>query len=422
MELLQKQLLTLDKTIHNFWNTTIVKTIHCKCPNQNCNGFILQGQDTCTSCNVTICQQCLDICHPNKKCNDNIIKSIQLLKEETQTCPGCGIRIYKIEGCYQMWCTNCHTTFHYRTGQILNETTHNPHYIEWRQSNTKIAISEANLKLKCTYRHESYTLLLSIRQFLNELQLHVFDEQYKLNKLVRPQKRHEIRIKYILNKISKHEFQKILYNRFKQISKQNCIMKLFENIQTIFESYLYHYIYRTMTLVQIVDELKQFIKNFNKESVRLQKIYSNSFPKLVMHTHEQIKLNSNIFFLPYIQRIKQLVHECQICCELQKCTIKCNQCAYIVCKACFTTFITSSIIEAQCIHCHASFNRDVLVTLLGKRWYESVYKHFLFTILFQQEQLLFDKSCQLHQLQEQRTLVYNLYKKAQCDVFNSKMK
>ena len=58
-----------------------------------------------------------------------------MLRADTKPCPQCATPIHKIEGCYQMWCTKCHTTFHYRTLEILHETIHNPHYVQWIQQN-----------------------------------------------------------------------------------------------------------------------------------------------------------------------------------------------------------------------------------------------------------------------------------------------
>jgi len=59
------------------------------------------------------------------------VESVKLKKKDTMGCPSCGVRIYKIEGCDQMWCVECHTPFSYKTGDIVKGVVHNPHYYEY---------------------------------------------------------------------------------------------------------------------------------------------------------------------------------------------------------------------------------------------------------------------------------------------------
>jgi hypothetical protein len=63
-----------------------------------------------------------------------------MIRQETRPCPKCGIRISKIDGCDQMWCVSCQTTFSWNSGQILlNTVVHNPHYYEYlRRTNGAI--------------------------------------------------------------------------------------------------------------------------------------------------------------------------------------------------------------------------------------------------------------------------------------------
>ena len=38
-----------------------------------------------------------------------------------------------VRNCDQMWCTQCHTAFSWRTGAIETSTVHNPHFYEWQR-------------------------------------------------------------------------------------------------------------------------------------------------------------------------------------------------------------------------------------------------------------------------------------------------
>jgi len=64
-------------------------------------------------------------------CDPNMIETAKLLNKDSKPCPTCGSFIFKIEGCDQMFCTQCHTGFSWLTGNIEKGNIHNPHYFEY---------------------------------------------------------------------------------------------------------------------------------------------------------------------------------------------------------------------------------------------------------------------------------------------------
>tara|TARA_B100001758_G_scaffold70483_1_gene59355 strand:- start:2012 stop:3937 length:1926 start_codon:yes stop_codon:yes gene_type:complete len=104
------------------------------CPNNDCNGF-LSSQWKCGVCNVWVCKDCFEIKGDSKDaehtCDPNTLLTAQALKKETKPCPNCHCSIYKISGCDQMWCTQCHIAFSWRTGKKVRGHVHNPHYYQW---------------------------------------------------------------------------------------------------------------------------------------------------------------------------------------------------------------------------------------------------------------------------------------------------
>jgi hypothetical protein len=111
-----------------------------KCPGEGCNGF-LSTQWKCSLCGVKVCNNCLEVKKTNEEeeekehvCKPENVETAKLINSETKPCPACGIRIYKLAGCSQMWCTSCHVAFDWKSLRIVTGMIHNPHYYEYQRS------------------------------------------------------------------------------------------------------------------------------------------------------------------------------------------------------------------------------------------------------------------------------------------------
>ena len=111
-----------------------------KCPKDNCLGF-LSTKWKCGLCETKVCSKCLAIKEEGlpHECNEDDVKSAELIKKETRSCPSCGTNIYKILGCDQMWCVQCHTAFSWKTGMKLTGIIHNPHFFQWQANGGEAA-------------------------------------------------------------------------------------------------------------------------------------------------------------------------------------------------------------------------------------------------------------------------------------------
>ena len=100
----------------------------------------------CNSCKQEYCSKCMmEIGNQNTntntnqnsqnseihKCKQEDIDSWEEIKKSTKLCPKCSSRIFRSQGCPQMFCTNCHTGFDWNTGKVINGNFHNPHRMEW---------------------------------------------------------------------------------------------------------------------------------------------------------------------------------------------------------------------------------------------------------------------------------------------------
>lgn len=105
-----------------------------KCPDGECRGFLSTAYK-CGTCQMWACPDCLVIKGKEKDaehtCDPGQKESVALIVKESRPCPKCGERISKVDGCDQMFCTECHTAFSWNTGAVVNGVIHNPHYYEY---------------------------------------------------------------------------------------------------------------------------------------------------------------------------------------------------------------------------------------------------------------------------------------------------
>jgi hypothetical protein len=107
-----------------------------RCPAESCRGF-LSSAHKCGTCAKWACAKCLECIGEDKTaahtCKPESVESAKMIQKETRPCPKCGVRIFKIDGCDQMWCTQegCNTAFSWNTGHVVTGIVHNPHYYEW---------------------------------------------------------------------------------------------------------------------------------------------------------------------------------------------------------------------------------------------------------------------------------------------------
>lgn len=221
------------------------------CPDEHCRGY-LSTQWKCGICEQWVCPDCHEIKgfvrDVQHTCNPDNLATARLLANDTKQCPKCHTGIFKIDGCDQMWCTQCHTAFNWRTGRI-QENVHNPHYFEWLRRNgnqiprdqedvpcghnqlTHVAYREiANLLRSKHASHELSipTALLMEHVVRNTIHLRytVMDQRNQENEYTT--KNQDLRVQYLRKLIEEADFKIKLQQNEKKYQKKREINNVYD--------------------------------------------------------------------------------------------------------------------------------------------------------------------------------------------------
>ena len=120
---------SLREELHRDVSSTKYKCSGCK------SGTYTVENPRCQLCEKLNCMSCETVVVNGNlethQCMKSDLDTLAEIKKESKRCPKCSIWISKIEGCNDMFCTECMTPFNYRTGEIIKKGGfHNPHYIE----------------------------------------------------------------------------------------------------------------------------------------------------------------------------------------------------------------------------------------------------------------------------------------------------
>ncbi len=149
-----------------------------------------------------------------------------------------------VKNCDQMFCTVCHTAFSWTKGTVDKGPIHNPHYYQWKTQNAKTEL--ANNNLECD--ENTYPTLTNVLQASNKanskcLKWISYFHQYftHIEFTVRPlyqptatrDEKMDINVDYMMGKMSKTEWKKLLYSCDKRQEMARDIIDLLDMGYTI---------------------------------------------------------------------------------------------------------------------------------------------------------------------------------------------
>ncbi len=224
--------------------TTDRKSFVRRCTHTGCNGFLSTAWK-CGICENYSCSECLVVKGKDREaphtCKEDDVATAKLLAKDTKMCPKCGEGIQRSEGCSQMFCTSCKTPFDWNTGKIISGGyIHNPHYFAYMRENggaiarvagdiqcgglphiralTKFTVKTTEAVLQTIYQSISHTIDVEARRF---------------NAHVEEVNNQQLRIKFLLNEMSKDEIERQLINHEKKRDRDRVIREVLDTFGNI---------------------------------------------------------------------------------------------------------------------------------------------------------------------------------------------
>lgn len=231
-----------------------------KCPNSECRGF-LSTQWKCNLCERRTCKECNEciVALEEHKCDPANVETVKLLAKDSKACPKCGELIFKIDGCDQMYCVQCHTAFSWRTGRIEVGNVHNPHYFEWLRKNNQTANHDT--LVRCGRELDNYFLVRVLRPRNCQTAMYVARGVLHIREVELPRYRtdhfadnQDLRVQFLRQTISEEYFQRTLQKREKAREKKQEYHRLFAMVVQCITEILYRYADEVPVMTETVVE------------------------------------------------------------------------------------------------------------------------------------------------------------------------
>jgi hypothetical protein len=288
----KRRIMEVSPTRNEKKNNTLV----IKCPSTECRGYVnlKKNPPSCDLCSMVVCADCHEPLFRagalGHTCNPATVETVNLLKKDSKNCPSCKAIIYKIDGCDQMFCTQCHTAFSWRTGEISVGRIHNPHYYEYLRQTTGGEMREIgdipcgglpritreilnNRFLSSVHRTASHFEFYEIPRLQNDLNY--------VNGNV------NLRILYLNGDIDETTFKREIYRREKAIEKKREILQVISTFVVVVSD-----LFRSQVSEPIQYEtIRKFMCENLMDVSRVYKCsvpYINSSWELTSHRHGKV--------------------------------------------------------------------------------------------------------------------------------------
>ena len=295
---------TMSNTMSTKNQSSHEPTMLCPCPVENCRGFVSRAKQQCGVCEQKVCRKCLvPTTNTDHECQESDIQTAELILKTSKPCPKCAARIHKIEGCDQMWCTQCNTPFSWRTGEaIVGGVIHNPHYYEWLRTHRAETPRTANELNNCeglpeaahVNRHIEFVFHKNgeFTRFVRTVHRKCIHYQHVERRVDRNVHDHvrdfrrnlDLRIKWLQNEISDKVFESGLHRRYKQVLVNKRCNQVYDLVCTLCSDVFHRLLRENESTDEIrsgyVKEFREIFGYANSRFDVLEKIYKHKMSRI----------------------------------------------------------------------------------------------------------------------------------------------
>lgn len=304
-----------------------------ECSHDGCRGK-LNSQWKCVLCEKYTCSRChmpkKDRNDPDHVCDEDIVKNLETLKQESRPCPKCGTAISKIDGCDQMYCVSCHTAFSWRTGKVENGYIHNPEYFRYRRENgldiARNPMDRPDGIDECFDPFENYQERLYFEDLLRRITVIAGQDRRRILEIFRfgmhiqrmdlpyynnnfEEKKRNLRVKYLLGDFDKEKW----YCNLKKITKENYfnneVMEILTTLKDIIKDIITNIVVKMTEDIHnycgthVTEQLEHFAHWYNKQNHALYNCGIAYGSKKILH----YEYNYDRFINSSVRGIKDLI-------------------------------------------------------------------------------------------------------------------
>ena len=277
-----------------------------KCPVTDCRGF-LSTQWKCEVCDNKICHDCNEIKEEEHECKPENIETMKLINKDTKPCPNCGTMIFKISGCSQMWCPDCHTAFDWNTLRIERGIIHNPHFYEFQRLGGVAHRNPGDIPCGGIPSVNELYRACKVHKYDGHRNVYVppeskvvFDFCQLVNhvehvEMPRPpiENNLELRIRYLSNTLSENEYKHILQKNEKSREKIRDINNILTMLVQTGSDLLRQFVNKEIELENIKDVIANLIKYTNSTLQVISDRYACVVPQINETTLSVYRTKSN---------------------------------------------------------------------------------------------------------------------------------